>query len=69
MMTSGRIDISGQAGMCDSSGVTISRSKPAILEGHLNDFAWKLFCDKIDAALKPIAKVKKMFVVGNFTGR
>ena len=33
MVTTGRIDISGQFGMCDTSEVSISRSMPAVLEG------------------------------------
>ena len=37
MVTTGRIDISGQFGMCDTSEVSISRSMPAVLEGKLCD--------------------------------
>ena len=62
MVTTGRIDISGQTGMCDTSRVEISRSMPAVMEGRMNDFAWKSFCDKMDEALEPVTKAKKIMV-------
>ena len=62
MVTSGRIDISGQTGMCDTSRVEISRSMPAVMEGRMNDFAWKSFCDKMDEALESVTKAKKIMV-------
>jgi len=51
-------------GLCDTSEVSISRSMPAVMEGRLNDFAWKSFCDKMDDALKPIAEAKKIMAFG-----
>ena len=62
MVQSGRIDISGQTGMCDTSRVEISRSMPSIMEGRMNDFAWKSFCDKMDEALESVTKAKKIMV-------
>mmetsp|Transcript_6289 Transcript_6289/g.15632 ORF Transcript_6289/g.15632 Transcript_6289/m.15632 type:complete len:271 (+) Transcript_6289:115-927(+) len=65
MASSGRIDIAGQMGRCDTSAVTISRSMPAVLSGHINDFAWKSFCDKMDEALKPTSAAKKKMTIGS----
>ena len=36
----------------------------AILIGRMNQFAWNSFCEKMDEALSPIQKAKKVMVVG-----
>lgn len=57
-------------GMCDTSEVTVSRSMPAVMEGRMNNFAWISFCDKMDEALEPVAKAKKIMVsVSSWLGR
>mmetsp|Transcript_43919 Transcript_43919/g.92426 ORF Transcript_43919/g.92426 Transcript_43919/m.92426 type:complete len:255 (+) Transcript_43919:190-954(+) len=64
MASSGRIDISGQGGLCDSSELTVSRSMPAVLSGRMLDSEWKSFCDKMDEALEPASKGKRTMTIG-----
>jgi hypothetical protein len=60
----GRIEIYGQHSACDGSSVTVARAMPAVLEGRLTDSQWNKFCDDLDEALKPAAKMRKIFLVG-----
>ena len=60
----GRIEIYGQHGVCDGSGVTVARAMPAVLEGRLSSTQWNKFCDDLDTALQPAAKMRKIFLGG-----
>jgi len=60
----GRIEIYGQHGLCDGSDVTVARAMPAILEGRVSTSQWNRFCDDLDAALKPAAKMRKVMLGG-----
>ena len=59
----GRIEIYGQHGLCDGSDVTVARAMPAILEGRLSTTQWNKFCDDLDTALKPAAKMRKAMLI------
>ncbi len=59
----GRIEIYGQRGPCDSSEVTVARAMPAILEGRMTNSQWNRFCDDLDTALKPAAKIRKAMLI------
>mmetsp|Transcript_43414 Transcript_43414/g.80785 ORF Transcript_43414/g.80785 Transcript_43414/m.80785 type:complete len:332 (-) Transcript_43414:475-1470(-) len=59
-MSSGRIDIEGQMGVCDRGGVRVSRAQPAVLAGQVTDDQWNAFCDKCDEAIAPVQKVKDL---------
>ena len=37
---------------------------PAVLTGRLTDTQWNQFCDDLDEALKPAAKMRKVFLAG-----
>lgn len=60
----GRIEIYGQHGLCDGADVTVARAMPAILEGRLSSSQWNKFCDDLDTALKPAAKMRKIMLGG-----
>jgi len=47
-------------GVCDRGGVQVSRAQPAILSGLVTDEQWNSFCERCDAALKPIEVVKNV---------
>jgi hypothetical protein len=59
----GRIEIYGQHSACDGS-VTVARAMPAVLEGRLSTTQWNKFCDDLDEALKPAARMRKIFLAG-----
>ena len=58
-----RIDIQGQHGLCDGDGVKVSRTMPALLNGHMTDIQWNQLCDRLDEALQPLAKAKRIQVI------
>lgn len=64
LLSSCRIEIYGQHGACDSSDATVARAIPAILEGRLSNSQWNKFCDDLDEALKPAAKMRKVMLGG-----
>lgn len=61
-MNTGRIDIQGQRSFCATS-LTVSRTLPAILGGHMSDYEWNQFCDSVDMALEPASKAKKKLAI------
>ena len=65
---SARIDIySGQQGLCNTNGITVSRTMPAILSSStISTIEWNTFCDQLDMALKPAATMKKVMMGSMF---
>ena len=55
-MSSARIDLSSK-GVCSAG---IDRTMPAIMDPYMQDFEWKLFCDEIDAALRPVNMAQQL---------
>jgi len=43
----------------DEDEVLVSRSMPEVLSGHMDDTSWNSFCDKLDEAVQPLAKMRK----------
>ena len=65
---SARIDIyGGQHGLCNTNGITVSRTMPAILSSStISTIEWNTFCDQLDMALKPAATMKKVMMASMF---
>mmetsp|Transcript_33067 Transcript_33067/g.98378 ORF Transcript_33067/g.98378 Transcript_33067/m.98378 type:complete len:249 (-) Transcript_33067:365-1111(-) len=62
-MTSVRVDFEGQYGgfcCCAQQPIQIARTKPAPLEGLMSDIFWNNFCDRVDEALHPLNKLRKV---------
>uniref|UniRef100_A0A7R9ZEL0 Uncharacterized protein n=2 Tax=Pseudictyota dubia TaxID=2749911 RepID=A0A7R9ZEL0_9STRA len=61
-MSSARIDFEGQYGgidCCAPQPFKISKTKPAILDGRMTNLEWMSFCERIDAALHPLNKLRR----------
>jgi len=61
-MSSARIDFEGQYGgidCCAPQPFKISKTKPAILDGRMTNLEWTSFCERIDAALHPLNKLRR----------
>jgi len=54
----GRIDMA--CGICDIHSPTIKREFPALLTNYMTETEWTEFCGKIDTALSPVGRSKKI---------
>jgi len=59
MSSEARIEIVRQD-FCDGSGVRVDRTMPAQLIDHMTEVEWSQFCNRLDEALKPMSKSKRL---------
>jgi len=63
-MSNAQINIEGQSNagnICGASKkIRITRSKPSILDPHIDNRGWIDFCNKIDGVLSPLDRIQKI---------
>lgn len=60
---SARVDFSPSSNGFFNTNVTINRTFPAILNGHMTETEWKTFCDRIDEVLVKVGPLQQRMIL------